>query len=395
MIDRRLLLKGGLGAAAALAVSERVLANSGEVAAPEAIAGKDPLLKRSYRPPNYETPIEIFQQDFTPNRSFFVRYHLAGIPDKIDAASWRLRVEGEAVTTPLDLSLEALRNEYEPVEIAAVCQCSGNRRGFSTPQVPGVQWGSGAMGNALWKGARLKDILAKAELRKDAVEIVVDGADEPVLEQTPDFVKSLPVWKALDENTIVAYAMNGEALPHFNGFPVRLVVPGWTATYWMKHLTKIVGATKPFDGFWMKSAYRIPVGKFPVVDRFQSQESATATPITEMVVNSLVTGPASARVGQAAEVSGIAWDGGYGITGVEVSLDNGRSWQPSQLGPDHGRFAFRRFTYGFTPKAPGRLTVMARASNRIGQTQVNALIFNPAGYHNNVIEPVDIMVKSN
>jgi DMSO/TMAO reductase YedYZ molybdopterin-dependent catalytic subunit len=177
------------------------------------------------------------------------------------------------------------------------------------PHVPGVQWGPGAMGNAVWRGVRLKDVLAKAGLRKEAIEIVVNGADGPVLDKTPDFVKSIPVWKALDENTIIAHQMNGQPLPHFNGFPARLIVPGWTATYWMKHLITIEAVTMPFGGFWMKSAYRIPTGKFPIVGHFLSQMTDASEPITEMVVNSLIAFPANGeqvRVGQPVEIEGIA-----------------------------------------------------------------------------------------
>ncbi len=126
-------------------------------------------------------------------------------------------------------------------------------------------------------------------LKKEAIEIGFNGADGPAIDKTPDFIKSIPVWKAMDPDTIIAYEMNGAPLPHFNGFPARLIVPGWTGTYWMKHLTNINVLTKPQGGFWMKPAYRIPVGKFPVVARFITQEDATSTPITEIVVNSLIT----------------------------------------------------------------------------------------------------------
>ena len=122
-------------------------------------------------------------------------------------------------------------------------------------------------------------------LNTDAVEVVFDGADGPILENTPDFLKSIPVWKALEETTLVAYEMNGEALPHWNGFPARIVVPGWAATYWVKHVTKIAAVTKPFDGFWIKTAYRIPLKKFPLVARFISQETAANTPITELITS--------------------------------------------------------------------------------------------------------------
>jgi DMSO/TMAO reductase YedYZ molybdopterin-dependent catalytic subunit len=361
----------------------------------EALPGKRPLIKLTYRPPNFETPLDHFTSEFTPNESFFVRYHLAGIPDQIDAAQWKLKVAGDGVGKPLQLGLSELRSDFEAVEIAAVCQCSGNRRGFSQPHVAGVQWGLGAVGNARWKGVRLKDVLARANLRPETVEIVANGADGPVLDGTPDFVKSIPVEKALDDNTLIAYEMNGAPLPHFNGFPIRLIVPGWTATYWMKHLDTIEASTKPFGGFWVKSAYRIPTGKFPIIQHFQSQVAAANEPITEMVVNSMITAPADGhtmRAAETTEIRGLAWDGGYGIRRIEISVDGGGTWREVELGNDLGRFAFRAFRFAFTPPRAGKYQVMARASNGVGQTQADKLIFNPAGYHNNVIRPLTVNV---
>jgi DMSO/TMAO reductase YedYZ molybdopterin-dependent catalytic subunit len=401
MLERRSVIQGLAGALAAPLLRARpagaavplttgLPAGEYETAALEALPGKRPLIKLSYRPPNYETPLSYFGEALTPNDVFFVRYHLAGIPEATDAETWKLAIAGECVENPLTLTIADLRSGFEPVEIEAVCQCSGNRRGLSDPHVPGVQWGLGAMGNARWQGARLKDILAKAGLKKDAIEIVVKGADAPVLDTTPGFVKSLPAWRALDENTIVAYAMNGSPLPHFNGAPVRLIVPGWTATYWMKHLVSVEAVAKPFDGFWMKSAYRIPIGKFPVVDRFVSQEApgVPTTPITEIVINSLVLTPdLHQRAGLPVELDGIAWDAGYGIARVEISTDGGADWQQATLDEERSRFGFRRWRYRFTPPKPGSYTVLAKASNHAGQTQADRLIFNPAGYHNNVPRP--------
>jgi DMSO/TMAO reductase YedYZ molybdopterin-dependent catalytic subunit len=394
MLAAPALLRGRALAAAASPLATGLPDGVYGSAALEALPDKKPLIKLSYRPPNYETPTRYFDQAITPNDAFFVRYHLANIPETIDAARWKIKVGGEGTTTAFELGLDELKG-FEPVEIAAVCQCSGNRRGFSEPHVPGVQWGVGAMGSAVWRGARLKDVLAKAGLRKEAVEIVVDGADGPVLDKTPDFIKSLPVWKALDENTLIAYAMNGAPLPRWNGAPVRLVVPGWTATYWMKHLVSIEAVTKPFAGFWMKSAYRIPVGRFPVVQHFETQMTEANEPITEMLVNSLITAPAprhKARAGSAIEVRGIAWDGGYGIRRVEISSDGARTWHAANLDADAGRFAFRPWRFRFTAPRAGTYEIRARASNAVGQTQVDALIFNPAGYHNNVARPVTIVV---
>ncbi|MBL8481886.1 MAG: molybdopterin-dependent oxidoreductase [Rhodocyclaceae bacterium] len=402
-MDRRKFLQAGAGGFA-LAGSGLLLPRalaaadlpSGAVSSGvlEALTGKQPLIKRSYRPPNFETPVEHLGSAITPNDRFFVRWHLSTIPE-ISAANWRLKVGGNSVERPFQLSFDQLRSDFEAVEITAVCQCSGNRRGLSDPHVPGVQWAYGAMGNARWRGARLKDVLARAGLKADALEVSYDGADSGALEKTPDFIKSLPMWKALDENTLIAYAMNGEPLPHWNGYPARIVVPGWTATYWLKQVVAINVEPRPEKNFWMSTAYRIPKGKFPITDRFLSQEGEANTPITEMVVNSLITNvktSARLRTGQAHSIRGVAWDGGYGIRSVEVSLDGGNNWATAELEADLGRFSFRTWQYTHTPAKSGKLTIMARATNRQGSSQTRELIFNPAGYHNNVMERLEVDV---
>jgi sulfite dehydrogenase len=358
----------------------------------DALPGKKPLIKLSYRPPNYETPVELLRTAITPNDAFFVRYHLADIPE-VKAETWRLSISGDGANGEVTLSLDELK-QLPAVEVAAVCQCSGNRRGLFEPHVAGVEWGYGAMGCARWKGARLKDVLDRAGLKKEAIEIVVSGTDRGAVDKTPGFVKSLPVWKAIEDTTLIAYEMNGKPLPHWNGFPARIVVPGWTATYWMKHVTTISAVTKPFEGFWMKSAYRIPVGKFPVVSHFASQETAVNTPITEMVVNSLLTSHANGatvKAGTKVTVSGIAWDAGYGIYTVEVSADGGSTWATATLGEDLGRFAFRTFSRTVAMSTKGKYKIMARATNKIGQSQASALIANPAGYHHNVVQTLNLV----
>ena len=359
----------------------------------EALPGKKPLIRLSNRPPNYETPVSFFNEPITPNDAFFVRYHLSDIPE-VKLAEWKLKIGGDSVERPAEYDMAALKNGFEQVEVVAVCQCSGNRRGLSAPHVQGVEWGYGAMGNARWKGVRVKDVLAKSGVKKEALEVSFDGADGPVVDKTPDFIKSIPAWKALDENTIIAFEMNGQPLPHFNGFPARLIVPGWTGTYWMKHIISLDVISKPLGGFWMATAYRIPTGKFPLVDRFLSQETTVNTPITEMVVNSVMTNVhdgQKVKAGQATTVRGIAWDGGYGIQTVEVSTDAGKSWRPGELGQDLGRFSFRPWSYRFTPPKAGTYGVMAKATNKIGATQTFALNFNPAGYHNNVVQLINLV----
>jgi DMSO/TMAO reductase YedYZ molybdopterin-dependent catalytic subunit len=343
----------------------------------------------AYRPPNYEAPLDYFRTPITPNDQFFVRYHLSDIPE-VDATTYKITVGGDGANGQAELTLDDLK-KLPAYEVVAVNQCSGNRRGLSAPHVAGVEWGYGAMGCARWKGARLKDVLDKVGLKPEAIEIAFNGADGPAFGKTPDFIKSIPVWRAVDDSTLIAYEMNGEPLPHFNGFPARLIVPGWTGTYWMKHLISVTALTKPLGGFWMKPAYRIPVGLFPVVARFVSQEDATTTPITEIVVNSLITSHADgARIkAGATTVSGLAWDGGYGITAVAVSTDGGKTWSEAALGEELGRYAFRPWSFALNAK-PGKTTVMVNAANRIGQTQTAALLFNGAGYHNNVMQNITL-----
>jgi len=410
MITRRRLLKAA-GAAAALtgsgvsflqmwageAAGLDLPAELPEGARAEAILdvlpAKRPLIKLTYRPPNYETPIEYFRSAITPNDAFYVRYHLSDIP-QVDAKTSKLSIGGEGANAQAELTFDDLQ-KMPAVEIAAVNQCSGNRRGLFKPHVVGVQWGYGGMGCARWKGARLRDILDKVGVKKEAIETVLDGADGPVVDKTPDFVKSIPVWKAMEDTTIVAYEMNGEPLPHFNGFPARVIVPGWTGTYWMKHLTSINVVTKPFTGFWMSRAYRIPLRAFPLVERFTSQDSAVSTPITEMMVNSLITSHAngaSVKAGAPVTVGGIAWDGGYGIRTVEISTDGGKTWVPATLGEDIGQFAFRTFNASFSPKSKGKHIVMARATNKIGQSQTSELIPNPGGYRHNLMHSIALTV---
>jgi DMSO/TMAO reductase YedYZ molybdopterin-dependent catalytic subunit len=408
MITRRRLLEGA-SAGAALAtmgvpfaeaavpgMAGALPAGTRGEATLEALPGKKPLIKLAYRAPNYETPIEYFRTPITPNDAFFVRYHLSGIPEandkSIDPKTWKAEVGGEGANGQLTLTLDDLK-AMPASEVVAVNQCSGNRRGLFQPHVPGVEWGYGAMGCARWKGARLKDVLARIGLKKEAVEIVLNGADGPAFEKTPDFIKSIPVWKAMEDTTLIAYEMNGAPIPHLNGAPARIIVPGWTGTYWMKHVVSIKAATKPESSYWMNPAYRIPVGKFPVVAHFATQETATTTPITEMVINSLITSHADGAKVKAGSVTvgGIAWDAGYGIRGVDMSTDGGKTWMQATLGQDLGRFAFRPFSLAL-PAKRGKLTVTARASNAVGQTQTSALILNPAGYHHNVMHSVTLDV---
>lgn len=403
---RRRTVLTGLGAGAAL-IGARIPARAASPmdlspllpdgtraeAVMDALPGKQPLIKLAYRPPNYETPIDAFGEAITPNDRFFLRYHLPGIPDVADLEkAWSVKIGGDAAGQPLSLSLDELQRQFPVAEVEAVNQCSGCRRGLFSPHVPGVQWGYGAMGSAVWRGVRLKDVLARAGVRAGAVEVAFGGADGPVMEGTPDFAKSLPLEKAMDENTLIAFAMNGAKLPHLNGLPIRLIVPGWTGTYWMKHLNEIEIRSKPFDGFWMQKSYRVPKGMFAVDLPFTTQAEEKTVPITEMVVNSVIgnipDGSRQPAVGFT--IQGVAWDRGHGIKQVEVSTDGGANWKPATLREDHGKYAFRAWRFDTGKLQPGAATVMARATSNAGETQETKLKPNPAGYHNNVPQKIAV-----
>ena len=357
----------------------------------DALPGKRPLMRRTFRPPNFETPVEVFAEAYTPSDAFYVRWHTT-VPE-VARTDWRLRVAGPGVKKPREFSYDELRRKFRTTEVAAVNQCSGNRRGLFAPHVPGVQWGLGAMGNAVWSGVRLKDVLEDAGLAPGALEVVADGADAPAL-AGPDFVKSLPMWKALDTDTLIAFEMNGEPLPVWNGAPARIVAPGWTATYWIKAVTELTVSDKPFDGFWMKTAYRVPKGMFGA-SGFDSQDTEQNSPITDIKVNSLIVAPAPGStlpLGRRADVMGIAWDGGSGIRRVEVSLDGGARWREARFGRDLGRYAWRHWHFDFKPKIAGSQSIMVRAVARDGSMQAEQLIHNPAGYHHNVVQRADYHV---
>lgn len=352
---------------------------------------KRPLIRITSRPPQLETPFSVFNEGvITPNDAFFVRYHLAQVPTEIDPDKFSLAVKGK-VNTALTLSLADLKTKFEPIEIVAVNQCSGNGRGFSNPRVGGGQMGNGAMGNARWKGVRLKEVLNKAGLAATAKQVSFNGLDTAVNEKTPDFIKALDVDQALEEDVMLAYEMNGEDLPMLNGFPLRLVVPGYFGTYWVKHLNEITVLDEPFTGFWMSTAYLIPDNTCACVEPGTTPKKTK--PIARFNVRSFITSHADGAeffVNGAGSVRGIAFDGGYGIREVLFSEDGGQTWREATLGKDLGKYSFREWTIGFTPRRAGAYELKVKATNRIGQSQPMEPLWNPAGYMRNVVETVKV-----
>ena len=357
---------------------------------------KRPLIRITTRPPQLETPFSVFNEGLlTPNDAFFVRYHLTLSPPPMESLGpekFRVQIRGR-VNTPLSLSVAELKARFEPVEVVAVNQCSGNSRGFSQPRVPGGQMGHGAMGNARWKGARLKDVLNKAGVAAGSRQVIFNGLDAPLVAQTPDFIKALEVDHALDGEVLLAWEMNGEELPWLNGYPLRLVVPGYYGAYWIKHVHEITVIDEVFSGFWMSTAYRIPDNACACVE--PGTTPSKTVPITRFNVRSFITSlsnGARIKTGETITVKGIAFDGGYGIRQVLFSDDGGKIWREAQLGPDLGRYSFRQWNITFTPGRAGPLELRAKATNRIGQSQPHEPLWNPAGYMRNVVEPVSIVV---
>ena len=352
---------------------------------------KGAMLLQRTRPPLLETPWAVFDQGvFTPNDRFYVRWHLANIPTEIDPAKFRLNIRGH-VGQPVQLTLDELVRNFEPFEIAAVNQCSGNSRGFFNPRVPGGEWANGAMGNALWRGVRLKDVLDRAGVKAGALQVRFNGLDTGVVPQTPDFMKSLDIDHARDGEVMIAYAMNGAPLPLLNGFPLRLVVPGWYATYWVKMLNDIEVLDKPDDNFWMTKAYLIP--DTPFANIVPGQKGVKMIPINRMPPRSFFTNVqdgAVLKVGQTTTVRGIAFGGDIGLAKVLFSADAGGHWEEAQLGPDLGKYSFRRWEVSLRPSSPGPHKLMIKALNTAGMAQPDHANWNGAGFMRNVIESVSV-----
>ena len=393
MLDRRTLFAG----AGALAASLRPLAAFADTIKMPFGNGERPLVKYpgkremiglTQRPPQLETPFSVFNDGaITPNDAFFVRYHLAGIPTEIDPDTFTTDIKG-TVDKPVKLKIADLKR-MRSIEIVAVNQCSGNSRGFFEPRVAGGQLGNGAMGNARWRGVPLKAVLDLAGVQKSAKQVVFGGLDGPVSDKTPDFAKALDIAHAMDGEVMLAYQMNGADLPFLNGFPVRLIVPGYYGTYWVKHLNEITVLDKEFDGFWMKGAYRIPDNDCACVEPGTAPKATR--PIGKFNVRSFITSVAEGAKVKPGDITlkGIAFDGGSGIKQVEVSIDDGKTWTQAKLGNDLGKYSFREWSLPVKLDA-GAHVLKVRATANSGEVQPAEARWNPAGYMRNVIEAVHV-----
>ncbi|MDD5212375.1 MAG: molybdopterin-dependent oxidoreductase [Sulfuricurvum sp.] len=359
---------------------------------------KKPLKTISDRPPLLESSSDIFTKEITPNDEFFVRWHMPDIPTYIDLSTFRLEVKG-SVANALSLSLDDLKSKFEPVEITSVLQCGGNSRKFyagAGPATHGVQWGHGAMGCAVWKGVRLKDILNMAGVNATAKYVGVNGLEKPAMDETPHFFREMGIDEALTDELIVAYAMNGEDIPYLNGFPLKLIIPGHFSDSWVKMLSEITVMDEYRKTFFMDVAYTVPDNDCECVVSGSDFEYKRK-PIARMNVKSVIGYPASNSVikkGSRVKVSGVAFDQGKGIREVMISLDGGKRWSATELQKDYGKYAYRLWSFSWEPKIKGEYTIMVRAINRIGNIQPlpNEIGWNAGGYQYNAVDSVNVKI---
>ena len=394
---RRLLGEAGLAGLAMLSSSARA-ETTVKLALPDGVDARPitrPFRRKarwccSTTAPLLETPFEVFDQGvLTPNERFFVRWHWPLIPTRVNVDTFRLNVHGH-VDRMLSLSLEELM-ALPQFEIAAVNQCSGNSRGFFEPRVAGGEWGNGAMGNARWSGVRLKDVLDRAGVKTGAVEVRLSGLDAPPVADAPRFIKSLAIDHARDSEVMIAYAMNGNPLPLLNGFPLRVVVPGWYGTYWVKMLSDIKVLDQPDTNFWMKSAYLIP--DTPGADIKPGDTNVKMVPISRMNPRSFITNikaGSTLHAGASTLVRGIAFGGDTGVKRVDFSPDGGNTWEAARRVKDEGKYGFRHFEAPFRPASTRATTLMARCTNDNGVMQPDRPNWNPAGFMRNVIESIPV-----
>ena len=345
------------------------------------------MIVRSSRPEDLEMPLDGFKDWITPVDRFFVRCHTY-FPERPNLAEWKLKIDG-LVNQPLTLTMDDVK-KLPRVELVGVLECAGNGRSFYQPRVPGTQWAFGSVGNGRWAGVRLRDVLQKAGLRESAKEILFDGLDGP-LGKMEDFRRSIPVKKALDPDTLLAFDMNGQPLPLEHGFPLRLVAPGWAGDSWVKWLQHIEVLDHEHEGFWMKTAYRHPTGS---VAPGTAVDPAKMVPVTDLNIKSVIAAPSGWTKPGRVRISGAAWSNSSPVSKVEVSVDGGNTWKTAKLGKDQSKYGWRLWELDW--KAPeGKHALIARATNAAGQTQPLSQEWNPSGYLWNVAQPVEVDVLSN
>lgn len=368
MIGRRAVLQAtGL---AAFLRSSLAAADDGGLA-----AGGEVLVRHGASPQNLATPIEFFDRLITPTPVFFVRSHFG--PPALDKT--RKTTFDGLVKTPLTLDVDELRKSFPEVTVTTVLQCAGNGRSLHKPTVPGVQWGHGAMGQAAFTGVRLKDVLTKAGISKDAMHVRMAGADAPPKPTVPAFIRSLPIERAMDPTTLLAFRMNGEDLTLAHGAPLRLVVPGWAGDHWVKWLVSVRAQKEEADGFFMKTGYRMPIEP---VEPGAAVPPEKMKPATTYPVKSVIARPRAGekRPKGPQEVVGIAFSGVAPIASVEVSIDGGKTFAAAKLEGEAGVARAQVFRFRFDPPTAGPVRAIVRATDKKGNVQPQSPAWNPSGY---------------
>jgi sulfite oxidase len=387
MGSRRDFLRQAASATLATGITPSILSSACAQGQAVDFPGEDGMVLRSFRFIDLESPVAYFNSWLTPVPHFFVRNHMHE-PIQFDADGWQLTIGGE-VEKPVTLTFADLR-KMDAHSVVNTLECAGNGRGFYRPQVPGIQWGKGAVGTARFSGPRLRDVLQQAGVKASGKHVMFRGLDE-VPGKVPPFIRSIPIEKALDGDTLIATQMNGSPLPKHHGFPARLLVPGWVGSASCKWLTELKVLEAEFDGNFMNPGYRLPNQP---VQPGQAVKPEDTHPLTSLTVKSVIAAPgdgASVKPGRVM-VHGAAWAGEAHVTKVEISTDGGATWNAAALGHEKARYAWRLWTYDWKAVRPGDFSIMSRATDSQGRIQPASAVWNPSGYLNNAIDQVKIHV---
>src|SRR5579863_5809041 len=386
MSSRRDFIKQISGAALTVGATPSMLAWAISQGQAVEVPGEEGMILRSFRFVDLETPVEYLDAWLTPVPHFFVRNHMHE-PSELDARDWRLSIGGE-VEKPLTLSFAEL-SKMEVHAVVNTLECAGNDRGLQRPQVPGIQWGKGAVSTARFSGPRLRDILQRAGVKPTGKHVMFRGLDE-VPGKVPPFIRSIPIEKALDSDTLVATHMNGSPLTKHHGFPARALVPGWIGAASCKWLAEIKVLDTEFVGNFMSPGYRLPNQPIKPGDAVNPEDTH---PVTALSVKSVISGPIDGGLVKSGKVAihGAAWGGEADIAKVETSTDGGATWNSAALGHEQSRYAWRLWRYEWKAKS-GEHTIQSRATDKQGRTQPAEAVWNPSGYLYNAVDQVKIHV---
>jgi sulfite oxidase len=351
------------------------------------IPGEDGMIVRSYRFVDLETPVEYFDAWLTPVARFYVRNHMHE-PAELSAENWQLSVGGE-VEKPLTLRLADI-GKLQSHSVVNTLECAGNGRSLHRPQVPGIQWGKGAVSTAKFSGPRLRDVLQQAGVKASGKHVMFRGLDE-VPGKVPPFIRSIPIEKALDSDTLIATHMNDSPLTKHHGFPARALVPGWIGAASCKWLTEIKVLDSEFVGNFMSPGYRFPNQAVKPGDSVKPEDTHV---LTGLNVKSVIAGPQDESTVKAGQLTihGAAWAGEADIVKVEVSTDGGSSWNAAALGRERSHYAWRLWKYAWNAKR-GDHVIQSRATDSQGRVQPAEAVWNPSGYLYNAVDEVKIHVS--